>query len=537
MGHPSCCLNYNMRKWVITLHSRKIISILLALTLILSLCTVSFAAETAIVSPFTDVDASAPDYDAILKAHNEGLISGYGDGTFRPNGLLTRAELYQILAKASSVETGEADGHWAGKAINHFKTEGVIQSEEAPGSAYFNANITRAEAVSATYRVLYGLGLDGNYHVPDLMDQSAIPSEYAADIEEAYRTGLLRGSNFSTRFFPNGYFSRREFCSVLANADMSFPATRWDIPETQKVILFEVKGNGFQTVGNAKEQTVTTLNKGGSILYSLNDTAKILGEEAPGIADGVSSIMFHGSATAPIYDVPTAYVTTSRGTFQCGADYIFGEDNSTVMVPGGSNYLEKDGDIFLSGVALSRMTRRTFADEDGTLKVLVGDSYPDFLRQSRTLSVEEKQTLTDSLWLVYNTFDEGYDIVTTYVNSVENASDSYMDRTTGNARSLACAPYDQHTVQWRKGKILAHSVEINAATLVHEGTHFKQYKNGDYSEDQTTLYEGMTHYYIQQAGFPGTYLNTLLKAHGEVTDPYHNGVTLLQQWVSDQDPS
>lgn len=46
---------------------------------------------------FPDVRASRPGYDAIMSLYEDGVINGYPDGTFRPNGSINRAELLKIL--------------------------------------------------------------------------------------------------------------------------------------------------------------------------------------------------------------------------------------------------------------------------------------------------------------------------------------------------------------------------------------------------------------------------------------------------------
>ncbi|WP_240689491.1 N-acetylmuramoyl-L-alanine amidase [Ammoniphilus sp. YIM 78166] len=48
--------------------------------------------------PFTDVQANHWAAAAIQKAKDAGLMSGYPDGTFKPNHFVTRAELATILA-------------------------------------------------------------------------------------------------------------------------------------------------------------------------------------------------------------------------------------------------------------------------------------------------------------------------------------------------------------------------------------------------------------------------------------------------------
>lgn len=56
-------------------------------------------------SPFTDVssnDQTSWSYDAILHLSEAGILQGYPDGTFRPNDLLTRAQMTAIINKMTN---------------------------------------------------------------------------------------------------------------------------------------------------------------------------------------------------------------------------------------------------------------------------------------------------------------------------------------------------------------------------------------------------------------------------------------------------
>ena len=90
------------------------------------------------------------------------LVSGYPDGTFKPNAAITRAEFTVILANALKLEgagsaaafTDEAKiGGWAKQAIAN-AVEAGIMSGYADGSIRPNARITRAEAVTLLVRIL-----------------------------------------------------------------------------------------------------------------------------------------------------------------------------------------------------------------------------------------------------------------------------------------------------------------------------------------------------------------------------------------------
>jgi hypothetical protein len=59
-----------------------------------------WAANTTGGPHFTDVPRSDPFYSYIETAFNHTVISGYGDGTFRPGNPVTRAQLSKILYQA-----------------------------------------------------------------------------------------------------------------------------------------------------------------------------------------------------------------------------------------------------------------------------------------------------------------------------------------------------------------------------------------------------------------------------------------------------
>ncbi len=74
---------------------KKIIALLLAISLVLPLAFSVFANNTEIT--FSDVDKNTELGKAIYKLVNAGVIVGVGDGTFAPDRALTRAELARIV--------------------------------------------------------------------------------------------------------------------------------------------------------------------------------------------------------------------------------------------------------------------------------------------------------------------------------------------------------------------------------------------------------------------------------------------------------
>ncbi|MBP2656177.1 MAG: S-layer y domain protein [Firmicutes bacterium] len=66
------------------------------------LCSTSVA--MAVADPFSDVPAKHWAYDAVAKLAEAGIISGYGDGTYRGDRIITRYEMAQIVGNAMTKE-------------------------------------------------------------------------------------------------------------------------------------------------------------------------------------------------------------------------------------------------------------------------------------------------------------------------------------------------------------------------------------------------------------------------------------------------
>ena len=71
---------------------------LISIVLIIFLFSTQFAFATEVkTSKFSDLDQMHWAYENIEKLVKAGIISGYPDGTFKPEGNITRAELVKIV--------------------------------------------------------------------------------------------------------------------------------------------------------------------------------------------------------------------------------------------------------------------------------------------------------------------------------------------------------------------------------------------------------------------------------------------------------
>ena len=143
-------------------------------------------------SGYSDVKTGDWFNNAVSTLSNAGIIAGYEDGSFRPNGYITRAEFATIAARFFDVTYNGKDlfpdisDHWAKDYINQAANKGFVNGYE-DGTFKPDRNITRAEAVTLVNRTL-DRHPDKNHFTkdmlvwPDNMDQT---KWYYADMQEA----------------------------------------------------------------------------------------------------------------------------------------------------------------------------------------------------------------------------------------------------------------------------------------------------------------------------------------------------------------
>lgn len=110
---------------------------------------------------FSDVKEADWYYDAVVSLAEKGILSGYADGTFRPNAQITRAELAAILSQfiygdSASDRTGYSDvsdQDWFYEPVMKLSASGFLTGY-ADQTMHPDAAVTRAEAVTILNRML-----------------------------------------------------------------------------------------------------------------------------------------------------------------------------------------------------------------------------------------------------------------------------------------------------------------------------------------------------------------------------------------------
>ncbi len=117
--------------------------------------------STAIIEePFPDI-AGHVFAEAILYVKNEGIVEGYPDGFFRPDGMINRAEFVKILMEARYPEDSmgsacfpDIGSEWFALYVCGAKTLGIIEGR-GDGNFAPDSNVNFAEAAKILVLVFY----------------------------------------------------------------------------------------------------------------------------------------------------------------------------------------------------------------------------------------------------------------------------------------------------------------------------------------------------------------------------------------------
>ena len=205
-----------MKRFVRTL------SLVLALTLALSCAAFSaFAAE----KPFTDVKSGAWYESAVETVYSEGIMEGKAEGKFAPNAQMTRAELVTVLCRLSGEEAegmGEKLSYtdtkktaWYADSVA-WAAECELVTGYPDGSFKPNAPILRQELAKLIVSFLEHMNVTekGTPLAESFTDTDSFPKWAAEFIEKLRETGLVGGDD-SGAFNPKNNASRAEIATVI----------------------------------------------------------------------------------------------------------------------------------------------------------------------------------------------------------------------------------------------------------------------------------------------------------------------------------
>ncbi|HOR86819.1 MAG TPA: S-layer homology domain-containing protein [Bacillota bacterium] len=195
-----------------------IISIILLLII-----TSMFTGYVSAAAKYKDIKDSDWFAEAIGKLSALKIIDGLPDGSFNPQGQVTRAEFVKMLVQAMEYKKIDSISfedikpfptskpHWASVYIETALRNGVIIKEEEGDKFYPDVPLTRKDMVMMMYRALKLEPSEGKNPYFDLPE----PNGY---FTKAYEEYLVRGIPMNGKFIfnPTGVTTRAEAATIIS---------------------------------------------------------------------------------------------------------------------------------------------------------------------------------------------------------------------------------------------------------------------------------------------------------------------------------
>ena len=226
----------------------------LALACAFSLNATAFAALDD--TGYTDVDAGAWYADAVSYVTDNGLMGGNSSTAFSPEDAMTRAMLATVLYRAADTPavtgtddfTDTADGTWYADAVLWASQQGLVTGY---GDGTFGTDdpVSREQIAAILWRYA---GSPQAQDAQAFSDESTI-SAYAADaVDWARANGIVNGKENNT-FDPQGNATRAEVATILRNYLTMGAPEQPSTPDTEEtnalVVYFSATGNTEAAAG------------------------------------------------------------------------------------------------------------------------------------------------------------------------------------------------------------------------------------------------------------------------------------------------
>ena len=226
----------------------------LALACAFSLNATAFAALDD--TGYTDVDAGAWYADAVSYVTDNGLMGGTSSTAFSPEDAMTRAMLATVLYRAADTPavtgtdnfTDTADGTWYADAVLWASRQGLVTGY---GDGTFGTDdpVSREQIAAILWRYA---GSPQAQDAQAFSDESTI-SAYAADaVGWARANGIVNGKENNT-FDPQGNATRAEVATILRNYLTMGAPEQPSTPDTEEtnalVVYFSATGNTEAAAG------------------------------------------------------------------------------------------------------------------------------------------------------------------------------------------------------------------------------------------------------------------------------------------------
>jgi hypothetical protein len=279
----------------------------------------------AMATQFSDVAPEAWYAGTVAKLSGTGVIGGYPDGTFKPQGQITRAEFTKLLVFAAGKKYYESrlwlqspiyevpapGSHWAADVINFARKFVLIQKDEFQEETW-DQPILRKEMDQEIARGLVTLQQekvieDTAPYVAKITDWATTCETCKPEIAQAYAKGIIAG-------MPDGSFAGEQ---PATRAEASAMILRLIEPATRVNLGVEIPVKPFDPATDVLEDGRMKMSAAEPYLMELADSLKFykggngkyfLSGNMPALPEGyeiLMGIVFYFKDNSPSYGIVT----------------------------------------------------------------------------------------------------------------------------------------------------------------------------------------------------------------------------------------
>ncbi|MEK4876223.1 S-layer homology domain-containing protein [Bacillus sp. FSL W8-0102] len=293
-----------------------------------------------------------------------GIISGYGNGSYKPGQKVTRGEFAKFIASALNLDMTNTSNVFKDVSTNSALAPGInaaakvnIIKGRTDGTFHPDDTITRKDMALMIKRAIQYLNVPLETGSTKFTDISTLNDEYKTAIAEIAQANIIHGYqiNGQLKFQPNNEATRAEAAAFISRV-LAFveqynnkPAPVKNPYETAVVSNHEVKptGNSYKTFNDAKN----TVDAGQSDAVTYNGRVVYMksGIVVPDRATLKSTINLYSDS-----NLKTGYTYVSTAaTYSSEMKYITSTENYVKVEVGGKQLYASPQDVLLEpdGVA------------------------------------------------------------------------------------------------------------------------------------------------------------------------------------------
>ena len=283
--------------------------------------TIVAVPTNATANPFSDLHEGQYYYEDVLALQERGIISGYPDGTFKPNHTLTRGQAAKMIAGFLKLDTDNVpnpnftdispSNQYYG-AIAALKAAGIIDGYE---DQTFRHN-TPIERNHMAKIIANAVGLEAKN--PDLLPFIDVSDSYKSEIAALYEHKITTGKT-PTTFEGNKNVTRGQMAAFIIRAEKALQSIPQQ-PETVTISIDElttttvISNNETYTLSETAQQYLNEQNK------EALQKAQVIVEHKNGVIEKVKAITLNHSGTAEKLVTFTTAATLEQLTVN--ADYV-----------------------------------------------------------------------------------------------------------------------------------------------------------------------------------------------------------------------